>query len=387
MRARLLAGSLLAAAGGGLAAAGLLSELRLAGAGRPGDAWRRMPVAARGATRLGISFRPLQAEALGLDPRAALAALLVHPFELIRLAAYWSRIEPRPGCWDAAELDRQVDAAARAGKRIVLCTGAVKSFGYPELFVPAHRLPEAIREGSLVTPERHGELLEAAVEFVSRVVERYRGCEAVVAWQVEHDAVDPLGMEHSWRLDARFVEREVAAVRALDPGRPVLLNGFLPTSLAVRANQRWRTRGQGDSVALALRLADVVGVDWYPRHAVASLGAASLYLDGGRTPWQARQRRRLFAPDRLRGRRLMVTEGQAEPWEAVTLPPAPAGRHPYSCRPEHVIANFNHSLAWARQAGTELDAYLFWGAEYWLRRERSGDPEHLAAFERVLAES
>ena len=32
------------------------------------------------------------------------------------------------------------------------------------------------------------------------VAERYRDHAAVVAWQVEHEALDPLGLEHSWRL-------------------------------------------------------------------------------------------------------------------------------------------------------------------------------------------
>ena len=37
------------------------------------------------------------------------------------------------------------------------------------------------------------------------------------AWQVEHGAADPLGMEHSWRLAEAFVRNEVDAVRAADP--------------------------------------------------------------------------------------------------------------------------------------------------------------------------
>ena len=31
-----------------------------------------------------------------------------------------------------------------------------------------------------------------------------------------------------------------------------------------------------------------------------------------------------------------------------------------------------------------LDAYLFWGAEYWLLRDLRGDPSYLGAFARVL---
>src|SRR5205823_4499056 len=167
-----------------------------------------LPVEPRGDTQLGLSFRPLQADALGLDARPALDALLAHPFEIVRLAAYWNRLEPAPGRFDPAEVDWQLDAAERAGKRVILCVGAVKAFGYPEFFVPVHRLPEPLREGTLVTPERHPALLAAATELVGRVVERYRSRSTVVAWQVEHEAVDPLGMEHSWRLAAGFVQAE-----------------------------------------------------------------------------------------------------------------------------------------------------------------------------------
>jgi hypothetical protein len=37
--------------------------------------------------------------------------------------------------------------------------------------------------------------------------------------------------------------------------------------------------------------------------------------------------------------------------------------------------------------GSPLYAYLFWGAEYWVLRDRSGDPSYLQAFARVLDES
>jgi hypothetical protein len=39
----------------------------------------------------------------------------------------------------------------------------------------------------------------------------------------------------------------------------------------------------------------------------------------------------------------------------------------------------------ARDSGTPLDAYLFWGAEYWLLRQHAGDKSYLGAFERILA--
>jgi Beta-galactosidase len=345
--------------------------------------WQDVAIEPRRSTRLGISFRPLQAEAMGLQPRSAMAALLEYPYELVRLAAHWNRMEPAPDVFDPLELDWQIDAAEGAGKQVLIGVGAVKNFGYPELFVPEHRLGVPLREGSLISRSSHPALLAAAVEFVTRVVERYRDRPSIIAWQVEHEAVDPLGMEHSWRLATSFVEQEIAAVRKLDAKRPILLNGFLPMSLPVALFQWWRTRDQGDSLSLAWSMADIVGVDLYPCHAMAEAGGLSFYMKTGERAWDKRSRR-LLAPTVMQGQRMMITEGQAEPWESVTIPPNALGQAMASCPPESVIENYSRSMRWARQTGRALDAYLFWGAEYWLLRRQGGDDSYLGAFERIL---
>ena len=378
----------------------LVSELRIMRSAQPlTERWRQTPLAPRGATVLGVSFRPLQAAALGLDATATLRALLAYPFHLIRLGAYWNQIEMAPGQFRFDALDRQVDAAEQAGKRIVLNVGALKTFGYPEFFAPERYLQPPLREGALVEPDTHSSLLAAAIAFVTGVVERFRARPSIVAWQVEHEAVDPLGMEHSWRLSAAFAQAEVAAVRAADPTRPIMMNGFLPTSAPVRLQQWWRTRDQGDSLAVAQQLADIVGVDYYPRHALGSFGVRTVYLDGSHS---ATQRRRLqqvrewaaaasgasefgVSEHGRRPRQVMISEGQAEPWESVTTPPNLAAWGMASCLPEHVIENYSQCLRWAQQADVSLYAYLFWGAEYWMLRQQSGDPRYLRAFERILA--
>jgi len=260
-----------------------------------------------------------------------------------------------------------------------VCLGAVKAFGYPEFFVPPHHLGRPLREGALVLPGEHRPLLEAATAYGTRVVERYRDRDSIIAWQVEHEAVDPLGMEHSWRLGFDFVAQEVAAVRKADPSRPVIMNGFLPTSLPVHLQQWWRTRDQGDSLVVARRLADMVGIDYYPRHALAGGRGWAVYLSGSLRRWPP-------AAARAGSHRgpLMITEGQAEPWEAVTVPPSPKDRGMYSCLPEDLIGNYSHCLSWARRTGAQLDAYFFWGAEYWILRKGRGDSSYLDAFARVL---
>lgn len=373
----------------GVGAASLLTlpialEVRLKRATQPlTDVWQHLPIEPRRSTLLGISFRSPQLAALGLDARTTLQTLLAYPFQLIRLGAYWNRIEPEPGTYYTDELDWQVDAAERAGKHIILCVGPLKTFSYPEFFVPAHHLAHPLQEHTLIKPSAYPSLLMAATDFITCIVDRYKDRKGIVAWQLEHEAVDPLGMEHTWRLDAAFVEKEVEAVRKADPTRPIMMNGFLPTSLLVRLSQWWRTRDQGDSLALAQRMADIVGIDYYPRHALTNVGARTLYLDGSKSPWQQRRRKQLFAWTRAHGQKLMIAEGQAEPWETVTTPPNPYQQGMYSCLPEQVISNYNTCMRWSRQEAS-LYAYLFWGAEYWMLRKQCADSSYLQAFARIL---
>ncbi|HET8842130.1 MAG TPA: hypothetical protein VFN35_11720 [Ktedonobacteraceae bacterium] len=219
---------------------------------------------------------------------------------------------------------------------------------------------------------------------MTRLVERYKHRQSIVAWQLEHEAVDPLGVEHSWRLAMAFVEEEVKALRKADPTRPILLNGFLPTSFPVSLSQWWQTRDQGDSLAVAQRLADIVGIDYYPRHALLTVGTKTLYLDGNKSLWQRRRLKQIFAWGAAPGHKLMVTEGQAEPWETVTTPPNPDGQGMYSCLPEQIITNYNACMGWSGGSEVPLYAYLFWGAEYWILRQQHADSSYLQAFARIL---
>src|SRR5258708_4757510 len=282
-------------------------EVRLKQATQPlTDAWQHLPIEPRRSTMLGISFRSPQAAALGLDARTILQTLLTYPFQLIRLGAYWNRIEPEPGTFYTDELDWQIDAAEQAGKQIILCVGPLKTFSYPEFFVPSHHLLHPFPEHTLVKPSAYPLLLTAATAFITRIVERYKQRKGIVAWQLEHEAVDPLGVEHTWRLAVAFVEKEMEALRKADPSRPILLNGFLPTSLPVRLSQWWRTRDQGDSLAVAQRLADMVGIDYYPRHALMNVGTKTVYLDGRKSSWQQRRRKQLFDWARQHGQQQMI---------------------------------------------------------------------------------
>ena len=388
----------------GVGAASFLhvGELWLKRAAQPlTNAWQNTPIEPRGSTLLGISFRPPQVTALGLDMQATLQTLLSYPLQLIRLGAYWNEIEPEPGAFHPDELDWQIDSAEQAGVQIIVCVGPLKTFSYPEFFVPAHQLKQPFPEHTRIKLSDYESLVSAATAFLTRLVERYRDCQAIVAWQLEHEAVDPLGIEHSWRLDTDVVAEELRALRQADPTRPILMNGFLPTSLPVRISQWWQTRDQGDSLAVAQRMADIVGIDFYPRQGLLNIGARTLYLDGSDGRRQAAQYKRLCERTSAHGQKLMISEGQSEPWETITIPPNPTGQGMASCLPEHLITNYNTCMRWSQQGwsqqgwsqqgwsqqGCSLYAYLFWGAEYWALRKQGGDSSYLEAFARILERS
>lgn len=91
----------------------------------------------------------------------------------------------------------------------------------------------------------------------------------------------------------------------------------------------------------------------------------------------------MFASTHAHGQKLLIAEGQAEPWETVTTPPNPYKQGMYSCLPEHVIINYNTCMRWSQQEA-DLYAYLFWGAEYWMLRKQYADSSYLQAFARIL---
>ena len=240
-----------------------VSELRIARA-RPtrvatdGRRYRSRRAARRCSASASVCLRSTPSVS---TPAPSLDRLLTYPFQLLRLGAYWNRLEPGP--------DRFVTGRARPADR---CRRArwqarpARPRRGEELWLsrvlradpPAVATDPRGRAGARRRPRLAA---RPALEHLARLVERYRDRACIVGWQIEHESVDPLGLEHSWRLAADFVKAELGAVRRADPSRPILLNGFLPMSIPVAAQQWWRTRDQGDSLAFALDHADIVGLD------------------------------------------------------------------------------------------------------------------------------
>lgn len=141
----------------------------------------------------------------------------------VRIAEFaWSRIEPAPGRFDWAWLDRAVTVLGDAGLRVVMCTPTATP---PKWLIDAH--PDILPTDAHGRPRgfgsrRHTTFSSAAWQEASRaiteaVAARYGAHPAVAGWQIDnefgcHDTVLSYGAEdlhafHDW-LRRRYQDPE-----------------------------------------------------------------------------------------------------------------------------------------------------------------------------------
>jgi beta-galactosidase len=159
--------------------------------------------------RLGVCYYPEHwPEAWWADDAARMVALGIRQ---VRIGEFcWSRIEPAPGAFDWAWLDRAIEVLASAGLQIVLCTPTATP---PKWLVD--RDPEMLPVGADGQRRKFGSrrhydfssdaYLEEACRITRAFAERYGQHPAVIAWQTDneygcHDSV----VSHSPNAVRRF---------------------------------------------------------------------------------------------------------------------------------------------------------------------------------------
>ena len=312
---------------------------------------------------IGTSFARWRAEGRGLDYRAAFERIVAMRFGILRLSASWREIER----YSYEHLDWLLTTAERAGQPVLLTVG-MKALGWPEFY-----LPEGLSPSDAPVQRR-------AIMHVREVARRYRDNPALAAWQIENEPFNRSG-PNGWWIPRSVVRAEAEAVRSLDPDRPLVVTTFAHFDAALdrassRQQSRWKRRlglaipAEREALSV-LRHGDILGLDVYP-----SIG----WLDQ-----DGRDRLARAAPDQLasvaawqriarqQGKRVWVTEAQAEPWEGRSTQ-----GDPVSVRPE-AIGQLVEGLT-----GIGVGSMLLWGSEYWLWRADSGDPRWIEAVALVL---
>lgn len=298
----------------------------------------------------GVSFNTPYAYELGLDWQEVFEAILMDlGVERFRLAAHWDLVEPEDGQWNFEELDYQMRRAQEEGAEVIFGVGK-RLPRWPECHVPqwAQELSQEEREQQIL-------------EYIKTVVERYRGYDNIIMWQVENEAfLFIFAHEYCTGFDKKFLEKEIELVKSLDPaGRDILLTDSADLGVWARAYKR------GDAFGTTLykyvwnevngEVKNLLPASWYR--------AKSTLME-----W-------VFGP-----KEVILIELSLEPWLSESVVDAPFETQLERMSPER----FDEVLEYAR--GTHMEKQYLWGAEWWYYMKQNGYPEFWEKGKEVFGE-
>lgn len=276
--------------------------------------------------KYGVTFSKGQAERLGLDWQETYIKIIEElQVKRIRLSAYWDEIESQEGNFNWQYLDWQIDKARLNKTGIILAVGG-RLPRWPECHYPAW---------ALAKPENDRQI--ATLNYIQEVINRYKGKENIIAWQIENEPFLPKFGDCP-KFDKVFLDKEIEFVKRLD-SRPIVLT---------------------DSGELSL---------WYPAASRADIFGTSLYRDTFSTylnkyihypigPGFFRFKKRIVGW-LARPKEWIIIELQAEPWAPKPFQEISAEERNRTMNPE----KFKETVEFARQTG--FKEFYLWGVEYW----------------------
>ena len=280
----------------------------------------------------GVTFSESQAVYLGLDPRETYTSIIDDlGAKQIKIHINWNSTQPESGTFDFESLDWMIKEADKNDVELILVIG-MKTGRWPECHTPNWFLnvPEAERQVEII-------------RYISTIVGRYSDADAVKYWQVENEPFLQFGTCPDWyyNYDTALIEAEVAAVRALDTTRPIIVS----------------ESGELSTWTKAASIGDIVGVTMY------------------RSSWDVTDRTfglnpyTFLVPEFYSAKAAFIEtyyqkpvisiELQAEPWASKGLADASQAEQALSMN----LELFKENIEFAKQAG--LGGYYFWGAEWW----------------------
>ncbi len=285
----------------------------------------------------GVDFSQSQAEYLKLDWKELYSSVIEDlKVENIKLHTNWSWVEGKQDEFYFDDIDWQLQQAKENGVKIIYVIG-VKTGRWPECHYPdwLNNLSEQQQK-------------DAALNYIKQVVERYKDNNSIAFWQVENEPLLNFGKCPEWYYkDDNFLKQEVALVKLLDPSRKIIVSESGELSW-------WHD---------VAKIGDIVGVTMY-RRAWLDTSSFGFPIDG----WDfyatypvapILYARKAEIVKNLFNKKTICIELQAEPW-------APGPFREVSLSEQAKTMNldiFKDNIEYAKQTG--LDAFYFWGAEWW----------------------
>lgn len=286
--------------------------------------------------KYGVTFSHKQAIDLGLDWQQVFLDILNDlQVKKIRLVAYWDDVERENGYFRFTNVDWMIKEASKRDTEIILAVGG-RLPRWPECHIPEWAM-EMDKEAQQ----------EKQLEYISKVINRYKDNDNIIAWQVENEPFLRY-FGNCEPLDKNFLDEEIALVRKLD-SRQVIVTDSGELSFWVQAAKR----------------ADIFGTTMYRDTYSEALGKYVHYPITPRFFIFKKNIARLFSHPK----KWIVIELQAEPWA-----PEPFQNVSKEEREKTMsLQKFREMIEFSSQTG--FDEFYLWGVEWWYwEREIQNNP-------------
>ncbi len=286
--------------------------------------------------KYGITFSKKQAESLDLDWKKIYISIFEDlGIKKIRLPAYWDAIESSEGSYNWEDLDWQISQAGQYQAEIILAVGG-RLPRWPECHFPDW------------TNNRYKAQIESStLNYITKVIERYRDNKNIVAWQVENEPF----LSHFGdcpKFDAKFLDQEIALAKSLD-SRPIIVTDSGELSYWVGAAKR----------------ADIFGTTMYLN---TYSNFFKSYIHYPITPAFFKFKKNiasLFAQPK----EWIVIEMQAEPWGPKAYQELSQADRDRTMD----LEKFKQIIEFSSQTG--FREFYLWGVEWWYWEMGQGRPE------------
>ncbi len=217
---------------------------------------------------------------------------------------------------------------------------------------------------------------EGALMFISKVVNRYKDEDVIIAWQVENEPLSRAGPRELW-IRKDFLQEEIFQVKKTDDKeRTVVVSAMTYPNGFLRFLSRLTNKN--DPILETIDIAPVPALDVYPAIGHRVVGAKVCFLTDRRT--RVAYLKKFIDRARSQGKSLWITELQAEPWEPGELVHTREEKA-VTCGAENFLATFEE----LRALGAET--IFLWGVEYWLYRKRQyQDNTWVDAYNQIVTE-
>ncbi|HSW81502.1 MAG TPA: beta-galactosidase [Candidatus Saccharimonas sp.] len=295
----------------------------------------------------GVSFSIKQARNLGLDWKANFLALVDDlQFKNLRLMSYWDESEPIRGQLNFADLDWQMDQAAKRGVKVSLAVG-LRQPRWPECHEPTW------------TAKLSGNAWKQALyAYIQIVVDRYKNNPALASWQLENEG------ENNWfgtcdAPDRQRLNEEFNFMKQWDPNHPVEMSLSDEHGLPINPPV---------PDAYGFSVYRVIWNDKIPPNG---------YIYYPTPIWYHRLRAAVI--QLMQHRPTFIHEMQMEPWGPQDFKNLSIAEQNQSMS----VAQIHQNFIFGRKLGMN-DIYL-WGGEWWYWRKVNGDPSIWNAVKTELA--